>query len=1136
MKMKYLCLLAVLFTSSLCNVHAASPFSEGRWVKLSVDSAGIYQVTHSRLRDLGFSNPECVKVYGYPASELAGHDLAAVPSGLPEIASAHAAGKLLFYAEAGVKLSYERPSAENHFRVLDRERNPASHQGCYFLSDATLQGDGQSVVTVSGTASSAASPRTAHVSVTFMEDEISAPAGGGTFFVGHEIKDGVSPDYRATIVDAASDTVTFQVVAAIRNLKSSFNNYLTLEFPDGGLTPEGDNCSMSSVRVQSVFERFRPSCNVVRAILSDDDVNATYRFCAIPSTPAKGADFTFAAVDWMAVAYDRRNDMTAASALDMVLYDVLAGESVALTGATSGTMVWNVADLHRVESYPLSADGLFSLPAQSDVVHLLAFDPARPQREPHIRPEPVSDRGLLTMSCPDAVILTTSCFAGSAASLAELHREYQGLDVAVVDQQAVFDEFSSGTPHVMAVRRFLRHLSDLEPGKLRGLIVYGAGTIYQASRLTADGIFVITAENEDSGDGSSMSSTSQDRYGNFDMTRSFATDTYFGRLDDFEPDDVFGSPFFRVLASPLSIMVGRIPVTSIAQADDYNEKVRRYLENPPMVAAPNNAMFMSGFAKRTEDMHMADAERMASVGAGMVGPALTLHRAAHNMFGTSAADTRAISTLIASTLRRGVGFMTYFGHGNSVGLTGVWSLTDVNKTDYTHSLPMAMFGSCDVAAFDINLNSLSTALLLRPTGGVIGLVASGREVYQALNAEFGADFAEAYFSMADGEALGVAFVESHNRQMAAHDKQRMCNALAYNFFGDPMLPYYGVSRQIDLTSVNGGRPIIPGGINTFEGVVKRADGSVDTGFDGTVKVAVFDHPYTAVNRAPAVSTGARPSTIDEIVLDQEQITELVGQASAGRFTVCGHVPSPQREGTDCRVTAYAFSHDLKTRASGALTGVTVDFDTDPVVGDSPAPEIVSFGIADFDVTSNAVYESSDAARVIARINAPAGLAVDGNFCAAVRLLRDGALCAEASSGIVASEPGVYLFEMNVEIPSDGRHRFELIVTDALQRQASAAFDFRSQVPLDCSLAVDCEEDAFRFTIGGAAALENCTVTVEDFRGAFVCRLTADADGMIVWNLRDADGKRVAPGHYRAYARCFSGNSCWSSPHIDMVVR
>ncbi|MDE7388958.1 MAG: hypothetical protein K2M97_06900, partial [Muribaculaceae bacterium] len=74
----------------------ASALSQGRWVKFKVDANGIHEFTHDELVALGFSSPERVRVYGYPASALADHDPENSPAGMPEVASIHDACKLLF--------------------------------------------------------------------------------------------------------------------------------------------------------------------------------------------------------------------------------------------------------------------------------------------------------------------------------------------------------------------------------------------------------------------------------------------------------------------------------------------------------------------------------------------------------------------------------------------------------------------------------------------------------------------------------------------------------------------------------------------------------------------------------------------------------------------------------------------------------------------------------------------------------------------------------------------------------------------------------------------------------------------------------------------------------------------------------
>ena len=44
-----------------------SRLAEGNWVKISVDASGVYLLTNTQLRQMGFSDPSKVKIFGYGA-------------------------------------------------------------------------------------------------------------------------------------------------------------------------------------------------------------------------------------------------------------------------------------------------------------------------------------------------------------------------------------------------------------------------------------------------------------------------------------------------------------------------------------------------------------------------------------------------------------------------------------------------------------------------------------------------------------------------------------------------------------------------------------------------------------------------------------------------------------------------------------------------------------------------------------------------------------------------------------------------------------------------------------------------------------------------------------------------------------
>ncbi len=108
---------------------AHSVLADGRWVKVSVSSSGIYQLTDKLLRDAGFTAPTRVKVYGYGGAlqpERLTADYLAATDDLHEVATCRTNdGRLLFLATGPVTWD------DSHQRI----RNPYADYGCYFLTE-----------------------------------------------------------------------------------------------------------------------------------------------------------------------------------------------------------------------------------------------------------------------------------------------------------------------------------------------------------------------------------------------------------------------------------------------------------------------------------------------------------------------------------------------------------------------------------------------------------------------------------------------------------------------------------------------------------------------------------------------------------------------------------------------------------------------------------------------------------------------------------------------------------------------------------------------------------------------------------------------------------------------------------------
>jgi hypothetical protein len=105
-----------------------SVLASGRWVKISVPSTGVYQLSSELVRQAGFNDINKVKIYGYGGAmqpEQLNADYLVATDDLKEVPTCEVNGKRLFYAVGPVTWN------SNNRRV----RNPYSTVGCYFLTE-----------------------------------------------------------------------------------------------------------------------------------------------------------------------------------------------------------------------------------------------------------------------------------------------------------------------------------------------------------------------------------------------------------------------------------------------------------------------------------------------------------------------------------------------------------------------------------------------------------------------------------------------------------------------------------------------------------------------------------------------------------------------------------------------------------------------------------------------------------------------------------------------------------------------------------------------------------------------------------------------------------------------------------------
>ena len=132
-KLLYTILISIFLLPSLwaegSKYTSVSVLDTGKWVKVRVAETGVYKLTFSELKKMGFSSPERVSVYGYGGWPLNEDFSTTYIDDLPEVATYRGPDYLVFYAKGPVKWVYSLGSGFVH------TNNPYSSYGNYFLTD-----------------------------------------------------------------------------------------------------------------------------------------------------------------------------------------------------------------------------------------------------------------------------------------------------------------------------------------------------------------------------------------------------------------------------------------------------------------------------------------------------------------------------------------------------------------------------------------------------------------------------------------------------------------------------------------------------------------------------------------------------------------------------------------------------------------------------------------------------------------------------------------------------------------------------------------------------------------------------------------------------------------------------------------
>ncbi len=1131
-------LTATLTAAATLTEPTTSALSTGKWVKIRVESDGVYQFTEAELRELGFSSPEKVCVYGYPPNMLLTHDFSLMPVDVSQIASLYDGGKLVFYAKSNVDLEpeiwrYEKYKAsasqttEEYPKSSQFEhiRHPFSRGATYFLSDADALRAVPASISAPDDAPDIAAA-TSHVAIQHYEQDINQYGIGGTLYVGDVINSpGSTVTYPFSVEKVTNNGSARIIFQGMDNMGGKYAPLLTTFSSEINAQPS-EGAQMAEVitstthQLYALYRRFQniqlPVSNARREYSVTFSVNPAF------------TRFSLSAIDYWTLLYSRTNDLGGETQRIMCFDTKHAiGDKrfvVNNMAEQSDWRFWDVTDPLNIRECVMANrhDGSFvgqfsHRPEAYAASYVAAFDMSATLPSPEVVGA-VENQNLHGMTTPDAVVLTSAMLADVSEELADFHRDMQDLDVRVVDQQLIFNEFGSGNISPEAVRRFLAHLDRQNPGKLKALIIVGPSVVDNAKNISPDAPFVVSAQNESDEDSGYQ-------------VRSFYSDSFYGR---------FSSPvttgnwavrhrFYQVLGNEQRIGVGRLPFSDADDVRAYIKKMEEYMTLPRTVPSLGTIVGMSDYeGSSTSAMHYADCEVALKPIADRLGKELTIVRPAANFYDSK--DSKIIRRLFMNTVRQGADLMLYFGHGRPDAFGSFYAsliLTASEAATYTSPghYPFAFIGSCNTARCDINPNNIITSLVSNPHGGMIGVIAATREVYQQENSVLGIQVVREYDNAENGEYWGDVYrrAESKAISVGATNRRTVLNHLCYTLLGDPLVPVYKPSATVDIETVNSDNEhLYAGGSNTVSGSIRNTDGEVDTTFDGTVILTIYDAPTVRKNLIKQGST-SDAEYISEITEDFSVLEQIAAPVKDGRFTAEFSAPKPLFSGTQ-RIQAYAYSAEGSSSALGYIAGLTTE--TDPSRDPLASKGAIKISRLEAD---NADFETSGngSTHIEAEIYAPNGFKRVGGFSGPVRLTIDGVSHPEVALQLAYKGNQTYYLVYETSSLTSGRHVIELSVADDCGGEDSRSLEFAvndaPEVELNAKyigngkVTVDCH----------GVESSQVRVIVENLHGDLIKSVNTETLPITIDGLSD--------GVYRIYTQHHGERFYASSPKSIVIV-
>jgi hypothetical protein len=494
----------------------------------------------------------------------------------------------------------------------------------------------------------------------------------------------------------------------------------------------------------------------------------------------------------------------------------------------TSTQIWDITDPFNVKlqaiqltgntlSFRLKTDTLRDFIAFTDKGFLIPSSFGK-----------IENQNLHSIGQPEMVIVTHPLFINQSRELAEFHTR-RGLKVEVVRLDQVYNEFSSGSPDVAAIRDFMKMLYDRASNQIelpKYLLLFGDGSYDNKNRSASNSNFIPTYQ--------SLNSLSP--------SVTFLTDDFFGLLDDYEGQDLGGNEL-------IDVGIGRLPAKSAAEAQNLVRKIKTYYDSRSMRDWRNVITFIADDGDDfSASIHMRHADEIADT--------VKARNPVYNFDKIYLDATPLVSTpggnrfpdineAFDRRMERGSFILNYTGHGGIVGLAHerILTIPQINSWQNIHNLPLFVTATCEFSRFDDpQITSAGEHVLLNPNGGAIALLTTVRLVYVAPNRTLNTNFYNYAFAPINGQAPRLGDLIRLTKIASGGST----NNRNFTLLGDPAVQLHFPKYDVVTSTIKGNdvrvkRDTISALEKiTITGFVQDKGGHKMTNFNGIIYPTVLD--------------------------------------------------------------------------------------------------------------------------------------------------------------------------------------------------------------------------------------------------------------------------------------------------------